>query len=212
MRVVYDYGLSSGGARRAPSPVLPTGDGDAATSSPGREAVMIIRIGDRARDKAQLSGALPIPETAAGDGGGDDGDSGTSRRTGAAATGDDGLRLTVAGRDWLLTVSPEARDRERAVRHHEQAHARTLGAYAASAIAYQTQRGPDGQRYVTGGSIRADLSEVPGDPRATLRKARTVIAAAYAVGDPSAADMRVAAEAYRLARDASAELREIARA
>jgi hypothetical protein len=61
---------------------------------------------------------------------------------------------------------------------------------------------------VTGGSIKADLSPVPGDPRATLRKASAVRRAALTPGDPSAADMRVAADAYRLAAQAKEELRE----
>jgi hypothetical protein len=47
-----------------------------------------------------------------------------------------------------------------------------------------------------------DMSPVPGNPRATLNKAQAVLRAADAPGDPSAADMRVAAEAYRMVRDA----------
>ena len=53
-----------------------------------------------------------------------------------------------------------------------------------------------------------DMSEVPGDPEATLRKARIIIAAANAPGNPSAADSRTAARAYEMIRKAQAELRE----
>jgi hypothetical protein len=92
------------------------------------------------------------------------------------------------------------------VRQHEQAHLLALGPYAASGVSYSTARAPDGRSYAMGGSIAADLSEVPGDPRATLRKANAVRRAALAVGSPSSADMRVAAKAYRLARDAREQL------
>lgn len=208
MRVVYDYGLGFGGRNSQPPPALPGGDPPTEVVRRGSQSVMIIRVGERARDAAALEGGLPADGVRDIIGVGHEG----GAPGGSSGISEDGLRLTVAGRDYLLTVSPEARMREQAVRLHESAHARVLGAYAESGISYTTERGPDGRSYVTGGSIKADLSEVPGDPRATLRKARTVIAAAHAVGDPSAADMRVAAEAYRMARDATDELREIARA
>ena len=85
-----------------------------------------------------------------------------------------------------------------AVRSHEQAHVRLLGGAAASPVLYDTVRGPDGQSYAVAGKIKVDLSPVPGDPAATLRKARQVRTAALAPNDPSGADMRVAAAAYRL--------------
>ena len=47
-----------------------------------------------------------------------------------------------------------------------------------------------------------DMAPVPGSPRATLDKAQAVLRAAFAPGNPSVADMRVAAEAYRMVRDA----------
>jgi hypothetical protein len=50
------------------------------------------------------------------------------------------------------------------------------------------------------------MSPVPGDPEATIRKARTLIQAAYAVGQPSAADLRVAAEAYEMEMQAQREM------
>jgi hypothetical protein len=93
------------------------------------------------------------------------------------------------------------------VRGHENAHLSALGPYAASGIVYDTAVGASGETLATGGRIAVDLAEVPGDPEATLRKARTVLNASQAPGDPSAADMRVAARAYRLMQQARAELR-----
>ena len=81
------------------------------------------------------------------------------------------------------------------VRAHEHAHVAALGS---GVIVYDTVIGPDGSAYAVGGGVAVDLKPVPGDPEATIRKARMAIQAAYAVGEPSAADMRVAAEAYQL--------------
>jgi len=103
-------------------------------------------------------------------------------------------------------TSDDARARDLAVRGHEQAHLSALGPYAASGILYDTAKGASGETLATGGRIAVDLAPVPGDPAATLRKARTVLNAAQAPGDPSAADLRVAARAYRLMQQAQAEL------
>jgi hypothetical protein len=81
------------------------------------------------------------------------------------------------------------------VRAHEHAHVAALGA---GVIVYDTITGPDGSTYAVGGGVAVDLQPVPGDPEATIRKAKAAIQAAYAVGEPSAADLRVAAEAYQL--------------
>lgn len=102
-------------------------------------------------------------------------------------------------------TSDEALARDRQVRSHENAHLSTLGPYAASGIIYSTVTGADGEAIAIGGRIAVDLAEVPGDPEATIRKARTVINASQAPGNPSAADMRVAARAYRLMQEARAE-------
>ena len=92
------------------------------------------------------------------------------------------------------------------VKSHERAHLAAAGAYAQSSAQYITMSGPDGRSYVVGGSVRIDLTPVPGDPEATLHKAEAVMRAALATGDPSAADLRVAAEAYRLAAQARREI------
>lgn len=108
---------------------------------------------------------------------------------------------------YELRLSDEAVARDREVRAHERAHLAVLGGAAASGILYDTAVGPGGERIAVGGRIAVDLAEVPGDPEATLRKARSVIAAAHAPGNPSAADLRTAARAYELERKAMEELR-----
>ncbi len=120
----------------------------------------------------------------------------------------EGVGLSLSNADYEVRISDEALARDREVRAHEQAHLAALGGAAASGVIYETITGPGGESIAVGGRIAVDLAEVPGDPAATLRKARQVIAAAYAPGDPSAADQRVAARAYDLLRRASAELRE----
>ena len=96
-----------------------------------------------------------------------------------------------------------ARDRE--VRAHEQAHAAVGGAYAGHPN-YQYTKGPNGVRYAASGHVNIDISKVPGDPAATLRKMRTVARAALAPAEPSAADRGVAAKANQQAAQATAEL------
>jgi hypothetical protein len=83
-----------------------------------------------------------------------------------------------------------------------------VAALGAGAATYTYLLGPDGTRYAVGGSVAVDLREVPGDPQATVEKAKAAIRAAYAVGQPSAADLRVAAEAYALEAKAQRELEE----
>jgi hypothetical protein len=86
----------------------------------------------------------------------------------------------------------KARDAE--VRAHEQAHATTGGAYA-GAPSFEYQRGPDGRNYAVGGEVSIDVSAVPGDPEATIRKMEQVQRAALAPAEPSGADRAVAATA-----------------
>lgn len=123
-----------------------------------------------------------------------------------AADNEGGLRFSGAG--YELRISDEALARDREVRSHEQKHLAALGGAAAGPIIYDTATGPGGESVAVGGRIAVDLAEVPGDPEATLRKANAVLAAARAPGDPSAADLRVAANADRLARKAREEIRE----
>lgn len=94
------------------------------------------------------------------------------------------------------------------VRSHEHAHMAVLGAYASSPISYTYVTLPDGSTYAVGGSIKVDLAPVPGDPEATIRKARAIMRAAQAVRSPSPADQRVAARAYQMEMQAQRELEE----
>ncbi|MWV15251.1 hypothetical protein F3I16_04250 [Pseudomonas sp. L-22-4S-12] len=105
-------------------------------------------------------------------------------------------------------ASLASRDRE--VRSHEQAHAAVGGAYA-GAPSYTYQRGPDGKTYAVGGEVGIDVSPIPGDPQATLRKMDVVQRAALAPAEPSAQDRRVAAQAQAQASQARTELAEMRR-
>ncbi len=96
-----------------------------------------------------------------------------------------------------------ARDRE--VRAHEQAHAAAAGQYGSSPT-YSFVRGPDGVSYAVGGEVQIDISPIPGDPEATLRKAQQLRRAANAPAEPSAQDGRVAAQAAQMEQQARTEL------
>ncbi|RMH09679.1 MAG: catalase [Nitrospirae bacterium] len=98
----------------------------------------------------------------------------------------------------------KARDRE--VRAHEAAHLAAAGSVATGGAQFTFQRGPDGQLYAVGGEVHIDTSPVPGDPEATIRKARTIRAAALAPANPSAQDRAVAAQASRMEAQARQEL------
>jgi len=88
------------------------------------------------------------------------------------------------------------------VRAHEQAHMAALNGYARGAPQYTHIMGPDGRLYATGGNIDVDLRPIPGNPQATIRKARILRRAAYGPMQPSGPDMRIAAAAYRLEMEA----------
>lgn len=94
------------------------------------------------------------------------------------------------------------------VKAHELAHLAAAGAYAKGGIAFQYQRGPDGQSYAVGGEVQIDTSPAS-SPEATISKMQTVRAAALAPANPSPQDRKVAALASRAITDASQELRMI---
>jgi len=100
----------------------------------------------------------------------------------------------------------ELKRRDQEVRRHEQAHKAAAGPHATGGPTYEYQRGPDGRNYAIGGEVQIDLSEVEGDPQATIQKARAVRRAALAPKDPSAQDRQVAAEASKLEAKARQEL------
>lgn len=96
--------------------------------------------------------------------------------------------------------------RDREVRAHEQAHLAAAGAYAMGGPRYTYQTGPDGKRYAVGGEVPIDVSEVPGNPEATLQKAQTIRRAALAPSNPSSADRAIAAKAAAMAAKARQDL------
>jgi hypothetical protein len=99
----------------------------------------------------------------------------------------------------------ELKRRDREVRAHEQAHKAAGGAHAGS-IHLEYSVGPDGKRYASSGEVSIDVSEVAGDPEATLRKMEVVQRAANAPAEPSGADRQVAAQAASAASRARAEM------
>lgn len=95
--------------------------------------------------------------------------------------------------------------RDREVRAHEAAHARTGGPHA-GAPSYTFQQGPDGKRYAIGGEVSIDTS-AERTPEATIRKMQTVIRAATAPAEPSSQDLKVAQQARAQLAEAQAEAR-----
>ncbi len=123
----------------------------------------------------------------------------------AAATRAEANRFAAMSPDQKSEMVERLRKRDREVRAHEAAHQAAGGQYAGSAsFSYQT--GPDGQQYAVGGEVPIDLSPIPGDPQATIRKMQQVQAAALAPANPSGADREVAAKAAQIAAEAQAEL------
>ncbi|WDP86125.1 MAG: SprA-related family protein [Desulfobacter sp.] len=81
------------------------------------------------------------------------------------------------------------------VRRHEMAHVTAGGAYITSGANFTYKQGPDGKKYAVGGEVSIDVSPVPGDPQATVKKMRQIRTAALAPADPSSQDIKVAANA-----------------
>ena len=104
-----------------------------------------------------------------------------------------------------LAQIQKLRNRDREVRAHEQAHAAVGGALA-GAPNYNFTTGPDGKRYAISGDVSIDISKVPNDPEATIRKLEQVQRAALAPTNPSSQDVRVAAQAAASENQARAEL------
>lgn len=125
-----------------------------------------------------------------------------SRRdeTGVAPKAADGTALAPEQIEQL----EQLKQTDRAVRQHEMAHQTVGGAYAGGA-SYDYEVGPDGQRYAVAGEVSIDYGPVPNDPKATIEKMQTVIAAALAPADPSPKDYQVAAQARQYLLEAKLE-------
>ncbi|MDH5429817.1 MAG: putative metalloprotease CJM1_0395 family protein [Nitrospirota bacterium] len=100
------------------------------------------------------------------------------------------------------------RKRDQEVRSHEQAHIAAAGGLAKGGATFSVQRGPDGKEYAVGGEVKIDTSPIAGNPKATIRKAQQIRAAALAPADPSAQDRAVAASANGLEVQAQQELQK----
>ncbi len=100
----------------------------------------------------------------------------------------------------------ELKKRDREVRAHEMAHLMAAQGIAISGPNYEYKRGPDGVMYAVGGDVKIDVSEVKGDPEATIRKAEKIERAALAPRDPSPQDRKVANEARMMKNKARLEL------
>ena len=91
------------------------------------------------------------------------------------------------------------------VKAHEQAHIAAGGPYIRGGPQYSYVIGPDGNRYAVAGEVKIDVSPVPGNPDATIRKAQVIKRAALAPSDPSPQDRAVAAKADQMAMKARIE-------
>jgi|GEM_PF-1802411 len=108
--------------------------------------------------------------------------------------------------DKNAEVVKKFRARDTEVRAHESAHIAAAGGLAQGGPHFTYERGPDGQLYAIGGSVSIDVSPVPGDPSATISKARIIRSAALAPTEPSGQDQAVAAAAAQMAQRAQSEI------
>ncbi len=100
---------------------------------------------------------------------------------------------------------------DRMVRAHERAHLMAAGPLVVSGPHYVYKVGPDGKRYAVGGDVKIDVSPVPGNPEATIRKAERIVRAALAPLNPSPQDRMVAMKAQLMAQAAKLELAKLKR-
>lgn len=140
----------------------------------------------------------------------------TSETTKSEAVEQDGASGQGASDPFAFTpeelrLVQKLSQRDLEVRTHEQAHVAAGGQYVTSGPSYDYQTGPDGRRYAIGGEVGIDTSPIPGDPEATVEKARVLIRAALAPAEPSSQDQRVAASARSMEVEASSELVELER-
>lgn len=103
----------------------------------------------------------------------------------------------------------DLKQRDRAVRAHEQAHMAAGGSLVRGGATYSFQLGPDGQRYAVGGEVSIDTS-AGRNPQETVAKAQAIKSAALAPADPSAADRAVAAKATKMEAEARKDLESTA--
>ncbi|WLQ14551.1 putative metalloprotease CJM1_0395 family protein [Hahella aquimaris] len=162
-------------------PVTPNGDGGEAVEGVIEGATRAIQAGEGAE------GAPAAPSQ--------------SERSRSSAPDESAGGLSESE---LATIS-QLSQRDLEVRQHEQAHVAVGGLYA-GAPQYAYSRGPDGRSYAVGGEVPIDVSSVPGNPEATIRKMEQVRRAALAPAEPSSQDRSVAARATQAILQARSEL------
>ncbi len=108
------------------------------------------------------------------------------------------------GRQELAELTA-LKQRDRAVRSHEQAHRASGAGLVTGGTTYSFEKGPDNRRYAVGGEVQIDTSR-ESTPRATILKMSKVKKAALAPADPSAQDRKVAAMADKVMAQARQEL------
>ena len=130
-------------------------------------------------------------------------DEGAERKDGASKTsgnGGPGGERSPGGSPEKDAVVRELRNTEREVIAHEAAHQAAAGRLGGP-VSYTRTTGPDGKSYITGGEV--PIHFVAGStPEETLSNLEQVQKAALAPGDPSAQDIRVAAQAAARAAQA----------
>ncbi|MEW6280111.1 MAG: putative metalloprotease CJM1_0395 family protein [Candidatus Eremiobacterota bacterium] len=119
---------------------------------------------------------------------------GTARDMEAAAGACGGgcgcITCSGLGEDPLVILG--RRDDE--VRTHENDHLTEAGEFALGGPVFQTYTASNGRTYALGGHVSVDVSEVAGDPQATVDKMRKLQRAALKPANPSGQDRTVAAE------------------
>ena len=133
------------------------------------------------------------------------GDSASKPKTSSAPSAPSGETSGLTRAELNLIQKLQRRENE--VQSHEQAHIAAGGRFVQGGATYTYRMGPDGKMYAVGGEVSIDTSPVPGDPQATLEKARQIRRAALAPAEPSAQDLQAAAKASRMAARARAEMR-----
>lgn len=108
-------------------------------------------------------------------------------------------------------IVEDLKETDQKVRAHEQAH-KTVGGQYAGSISYETVTGPDGREYAVGGEVDIDVSPVPNNPEATVRKMDIVIRAALAPAEPSPQDFAVARTAQQIRTQAQKEASDLLQA
>ncbi len=119
--------------------------------------------------------------------------------------GEDHYQAQQEQRALELAQIRNFKKRDLEVRNHESAHLAAGGRLAGS-VTYDYITGPNGVSYAVGGEVSIDVSPVPGDLEATIKKMQRVRLAALAPAQPSAQDIRVAQQASAIERQARQEL------